>query len=252
MFSARQEALRLVLISLLLACWLPLEGAAQDQGPSGSPTKADAIRIRREWFYNQRAYPHKHIARGVRLKALEQLRAIEQQKGRRAAETTQRTFSVSSFLSSRSSTRTTTAGQTSATALSSTQWTLIGPQPTSTQSAFNPVSGRVTAMAVDPTNPDVVYLGATEGGVWKTTDGGSTWTPLTDNQASLAVGSIAIDLSNPQIIYVGVGEENFNGDAYFGAGILKSTDGGSTWTQIAARRRLRLAFRGWRLDLVGR
>ncbi len=93
------------------------------------------------------------------------------------------------------------------------------------------VSGRVTALAINPANSNIVYLGAAQGGVWKTTDGGTSWVPLTDNQPSLAVGSIMLDPANSRVIYVGTGEENFTGDSYYGAGILKSTDGGATWTQ---------------------
>src|SRR5438046_3081863 len=107
-----------------------------------------------------------------------------------------------------------------AQSLTSATWTLIGPEPTMPDEGFpyggSPtVSGRVTALAVDLTNSSVVYLGAAEGGVWKTTDGGTTWNPLTDFEPSLAVGSIAIDPSNHNTMYVGTGEENFSGDSYF-------------------------------------
>jgi photosystem II stability/assembly factor-like uncharacterized protein len=67
-------------------------------------------------------------------------------------------------------------------------------------------SGRISALAVDPTNSNIVYLGAAQGGVWKTTAGGNTWTALTDAQASLATGSIAIDPQNHLTIYMGTGE----------------------------------------------
>jgi uncharacterized repeat protein (TIGR01451 family) len=117
-------------------------------------------------------------------------------------------------------------------AISSTRWALIGPEPTDTPYNVPVVAGRVTALAVDPTNANIVYAGAADGGVWKTTDGGVHWTPLTDTQPSLAVGSIAIDPSNHSTIYVGTGEENFSADSYFGAGLLKSTNAGSSWTQI--------------------
>ncbi|MBZ5522601.1 MAG: hypothetical protein LAP21_10220 [Acidobacteriia bacterium] len=113
------------------------------------------------------------------------------------------------------------------------QWRMIGPQPANWPlNAATGVSGRVTALAVDPRNANVVYLGGAEGGVWKTTDGGTTWLPLTDAQPSLAVGSITLDPSAPDTVYVGTGEANETGDAYFGAGILKSTDGGATWVQL--------------------
>src|SRR6185295_456811 len=97
---------------------------------------------------------------------------------------------------------------------------------------LSPVSGRVTAIAVDPRDPDTVYVGGAQGGVWKTTNASGphpTWTPLTDHQASLAVGSIAIDPVNPDIIYVGTGEPNRSCDSYYGQGILRSQDGGRSW-----------------------
>src|SRR5206468_9545966 len=118
---------------------------------------------------------------------------------------------------------------------------LIGPQPTLTLAEQTgsgtgvgaPYSaGRVAALAVDPRDPKVVYMGAAGGGVWKTTDGGQHWTPLTDDQPSLATGAIALAPSNPDIVYVGTGEQNNSGDSYYGAGVLKSTDGGATWTQF--------------------
>ena len=111
------------------------------------------------------------------------------------------------------------------------QWTLLGP---SFVSAASPTSGRVTALAVDPRNANVIYAGGAEGGIWKTTDGGAHWTPLTDQQPSLATGSIALDPSNPDIVYVGTGEATGYSDGYSGAGVLKSTDGGATWTQLGA------------------
>jgi hypothetical protein len=93
----------------------------------------------------------------------------------------------------------------------------------------------VTAIAVNPQNNNVVYLGAASGGVWKSTDGGASWTPLTDFQPSLAIGSLAIDPSSCTpadctTIYAGTGEV-YGSSIDFGAGILKSTDAGVTWTQ---------------------
>ena len=97
---------------------------------------------------------------------------------------------------------------------------------------LSPVSGRVTAIAVHPWDPDTVYVGGAQGGVWVTNNARSSkprWFPLTDHEASLAVGSIAIDPRNPNIIYVGTGEPNFSCDSYYGRGILRSTDGGLSW-----------------------
>jgi len=90
----------------------------------------------------------------------------------------------------------------------------------------------VTALAIDPRDNNTVYLGAVEGGVWKTTDGGATWKPIADDQPSLAIGSIALDPKFPDTVYVGTGEENFCYDCYYGAGILKSTNGGASWMPI--------------------
>ena len=117
------------------------------------------------------------------------------------------------------------------------QWVNIGPAPMRNsiigQQAVD-VTGRVTALAVDRRNSNVVYLGAAQGGVWKTTNGGTSWTPLTDDQPSLAVGALTLDPQNPNVIYVGTGEPHASGDTYYGAGVLKSTDGGSTWQQLGA------------------
>ncbi len=70
-------------------------------------------------------------------------------------------------------------------------------------SNFPIVSGRVTALAIDPRSSSTVYLGAAQGGVWKTTNGGTMWAHLTDAQPSLAIGALALDPSNPDIVYLG-------------------------------------------------
>lgn len=185
--------------------------SSKGTAPVRQPSDAELIRRRTAWFHDQRAFPLGFIPAGARLRALEQLRQMK------AAQQQTRQFQ--------------TFG---AAAASDPPWTPVGPQP-STSPDFAPfVSGRVTALALDPhdTTGNTVYLGAAQGGVWKTTNSGITWTPLTDSQPSLAVGSLAIDPSTTtSTIYVGTGEENFAIDSYYGAGVLKSTDGGTTWTQ---------------------
>ncbi len=115
-------------------------------------------------------------------------------------------------------------------------WKLIGPQPLmgyGEAGTPGPIaqSGLIFAAAVDPRNSSVMYLGAAGGGVWKTTDGGQTWLPLTDDQPSLEIGALALDPTNPDIVYAGTSVSNaVLGNT--GAGILKSSDGGSTWTQL--------------------
>lgn len=116
-------------------------------------------------------------------------------------------------------------------------WTSIGPAPVNGGGAGRnggPVSGRVTAIATDPTNANTIYLGAAGGGVWKTTNGGTSWQPLTDSQATLSTGAIAVAPSQPNVIYVGTGEANDSLDSFYGRGVLKSTDGGATWALLGA------------------
>jgi photosystem II stability/assembly factor-like uncharacterized protein len=121
--------------------------------------------------------------------------------------------------------------------LSSERWTDIGPAPLN---ALNPFSGRITGIAAHPTKADVIYATPAGGGVWKTRNGGTGWTPLTDIKKTLSMGAIAMgiidedndgdrDPSDPTIIYAGTGEANNSGDSNFGRGILISTNGGATW-----------------------
>jgi photosystem II stability/assembly factor-like uncharacterized protein len=121
--------------------------------------------------------------------------------------------------------------------LNSVSWTPIGPAGVSGTSGFGggnggPASGRINGIAADPANPNTIYVAATGGGVWKTTNGGTSWTPLTDNQITTMMGSIAIAPSDPNVIYAGTGQADNSGDSYYGRGILKSTDGGNTWTLV--------------------
>ncbi|HEY3293954.1 MAG TPA: T9SS type A sorting domain-containing protein [bacterium] len=106
------------------------------------------------------------------------------------------------------------------------------PQPLDeawTQSGPANLAGRMLCIAWHPTNTNIIYAGSASGGLWKTTNAGANWFPLTDNLPSLAVGAVALDPSNPNIVYMGTGEGAFNVDAVYGAGIFKSTDGGTTW-----------------------
>jgi hypothetical protein len=107
------------------------------------------------------------------------------------------------------------------------------------------VAGRMTALAVDGT---AVYAGAADGGVWKTTNGGATWSPKLDNTASISIGALAVNPADHSV-WVGTGEANTSSDSYAGIGVLRSTDGGTSWSQVGGDELqnhtiVRLAFDG--------
>ncbi|HWW76241.1 MAG TPA: hypothetical protein VNZ44_12640, partial [Pyrinomonadaceae bacterium] len=108
--------------------------------------------------------------------------------------------------------------------LGTPSWVSVGPAPIpngQTSGVQQAVSGRVTAIAVHPTNLDIAYVGTAQGGVYRTLDGGQSWTPIFDNAQSLAVGSIAIAPSQTSTIYVGTGEPNFSCDSFYGVGVYR-------------------------------
>src|SRR5436190_19956677 len=97
-------------------------------------------------------------------------------------------------------------------------WYSIGPQPINTLDKDDNVKaqdiGRVVALAVDPSNSAHWLIGTAQGGIWETFNSGSTFSPRTDNQASMAVGALAFAPGNPSRVLAGTGEANFRGDAY--------------------------------------
>jgi hypothetical protein len=112
-------------------------------------------------------------------------------------------------------------------------WIPIGPAPL--PNAFVPGqawTGRVTAVVVDPTNSAKVYLGTAQGGVWRSLDGGTSWTSVFDNALTQAIGSLALAPSNPSILYVGTGESNRSGDSFFGVGIYRIDNADTTATLV--------------------
>src|SRR5262245_1524046 len=127
-------------------------------------------------------------------------------------------------------------------------WQEIGPREVPNGQTYGTsrvdVSGRVSSIAVDPSDPTHLLLGSAGGGIWESHDTGATWTPRSDELPSLAIGAVAFDPTSSNRAYAGSGEGNF----YFnlGAGVYKSTDGGTTWTVAASAPFLGVGF----FDLV--
>ncbi len=105
------------------------------------------------------------------------------------------------------------------------KWRLVGP--------FR--GGRVLAVTGIPGDPYTFYFGGVAGGVWRTTDAGISWTPLTDKEPFASVGAIAVAESNPGVIYVGTGEACIRGNISYGNGVYKSPDGGKSWSYIGLK-----------------
>ena len=107
-------------------------------------------------------------------------------------------------------------------------WSPLGPSTsTNVTGHWSPGIGRINVITLEPGNPQTIYIGSPSGGLWKTTDEGENWVSLTDNQPVLGVSAIAIDPTNTNIIYIGTGDKDANDN--YSIGILKSTDGGTTW-----------------------
>lgn len=171
------------------------------------------IRGRDAWFNYQRSFPYAHIPANGRLDALRAARTIEQSLLRARSQNDERSGAKP---------------RDRASLFAGSQWEPIGP--------LNQ-GGRIRALAVHPTQPDVYLIGAAAGGVWKTYDDAASWLPTFDSESAIAVGSLAFDYSDPRIVYAGTGE-NFpssptlltNTPSYLGNGVFKSTDEGLTWT----------------------
>jgi hypothetical protein len=186
------------------------------KAPKADKDDADAIRKREEWFHKQRASANGHIPSGAHRQAFQHMQTMMEKEGklvRRADGTLQEVAPQGLALT--------------------TAWSPIGPSPTS-GGFFSPVTGRITTIAADPTDAtgNTVLIGGAQGGIWRTTDAGVTWTAVGDQNVSLAMGSIAFAPSQPATVYAGTGEQASIGvDVYYGEGVLKSADGGLTWTQ---------------------
>src|SRR6266568_1627605 len=153
----------------------------------------EQIRKRDEWFYKQRSSVNGNIPSGARFNAFQHMqrmmagegKLVRQPDGNYAAAPPQAGSAVGGA------------------------WSSLGPTPT-TGGFFSPVSGRIEAIAVDPSDStgNTVLVGGAQGGIWRSSDGGATWTAVGDANASLAMGSIAFaGASSPGVVYAGTGEQ---------------------------------------------
>jgi len=157
--------------------------------------------LRHRWFYEQRAYPYDSIPADAYQRSLEQRNELRRNDQER---------DIPEF-----------------------NWVNLGPTP-GYYFNYGNISSRIVTGVFHPTNPNIIYVGPANGGVWKSTDAGSIWTATSDYESSLSMGAIAIDPSNPEIIYAGTGEATYSVASYYGRGLLKSTDACGTWTNITS------------------
>jgi len=224
----RVKALLLVLLSVALP-------TSADEGPGRAPAKrrnpepSDFAALRAKAFHD--IYAGKEEAKALR----DAIRAFYELRDRSHPVLRGRPLAINfpsrplderlKLLTERVPTRkypgATFRMRASALPISGTSWHNLGPTN---------FAGRVSALAVDPTNSSLIYRGTAGGGLWKSTDGGTSWAPLTDSLGNLSIGAVAVAPSNPQILYVGTGEGALGIDGIDGIGFIKSTDGGLTWT----------------------
>ena len=174
------------------------QGGEIDKVSKPAPGLPDDPEGRESWFMFQRMYPFNEIPARARSRAWDSVPARDKQKSTEAVGTV---------------------------------WSPIGPLPTTSALQNNGgfTSGRINAIAVSPPNNQIVLIASATGGIWRSTNGGTTFAPVSDSQVDLAVGTIAFAPSNSNIVYAGMGD---NDNGYWGTGVLKSTDAGATWTRI--------------------
>jgi hypothetical protein len=190
----------------------PLKSKLETKKDEDQPEK------KAQWMMRGREVPPGESAAGLRLKAYRQKMAMRAQRR--------------------------LAGTTANQPLVPSAWVSLGPSPLASNAGngqdYNWVSGRATSVVIDhgDATGNTVLLGGAYGGLWRSTNAlaaspaSVVWTPLLDNEPSLAIGAIALQPGNSNIILVGTGETNSSGDSYYGMGMMRSTDGGTTWTQI--------------------
>ncbi len=237
-FCRALRASALLILPLLAASTAQGQGAKKNVATT-AVTDNDHEEERAEWFLHGRTIP-----------------------GKSAAELRHRAYQAKMQARTARLARAHALHPDSQPATPSSGWTPLGPEPLASDATgtgfqdYHQVAGRATAVAIDPADPtgNTIYIGGAQGGVWKSTNAASsiannvTWSAVTDNQATLSIGSIAIQPgnSNPanSVILVDTGEADNSADSYFGLGILRSANGGSTWTLISTANSGALSFSG--------
>ena len=230
----------LLVLSLSVVSMAQVQGAKQNSAlvPIPDPDRGH-IKERSEWFYRGRV-----------------------EGGRPSAELRHRAYQRKLQMRAQRAVAARIAAAPDAASLSTGSWIPLGPVPMASDASgegaqdYRQAAGRVTSVAVDPADPtgNTVYIGAAQGGVWKSTNAAYgvadnvAWTPLTDNQATLSIGAVAIQPGNSDparsVILAATGEANNSGDSYYGLGILRSTDAGNTWALISTANNGALSFSG--------
>ncbi len=184
-----------VLIGITAMLLVPQSPSRPNRLPKNMDQFEADAEMRQEWFMRERTFPSGTIPDDARRRAWEN-RPPDAQDGLTAAAT----------------------------------WQSIGPAPTQSDIPnWGVTSGRINAIAVSPSNPDLILIGGATGGIWRSTDGGTTFFPVTDSHVDLAVGSIAFAPSDNSTVYAGLGDK---ASGYYGTGVLKSVDSGQTWTRV--------------------
>jgi hypothetical protein len=230
--------------ALLLFLFASLLAFAQDSSEKrGGPDATDDAARRAAWFLRGRTVHGKSAADLLR-RAHQQELQIRQQTQERLLHAAAQASQASAGSDATAATAP-SGGVLPMTVPSGSPWVSLGPAPITALGRFGDASGRITTVAVDQNDStgNTVYVGGAYGGVWKSTNAAAsdpttvTWTPLYDNDpaaATLAVGAVSLQPTNSSVILVGTGEPNSAIDSYYGMGILRSSNGGASWTLITS------------------
>lgn len=194
-------------VSLLAVVLVPgplfAQGRSERERPPGDKSKGEEeqIRKREEWFIKSRGLDRVARPDLLRAQAVHELREAQEARNRELEA----------------------GGET---------WSALGPLGmTMLNWTMGKVTGRVSesGLGVDPDNENVIYLGAASGGVWKTINGGTSWTPVFDAVGTQSIGSVAVDPADSNVVWVGTGEHGSSCAKYMGMGAFRSTDAGATF-----------------------